>query len=91
MTTKIMNTGILCGAVLATIVAGTLTSTAAQARGGKDFYSPSYQFGQQLDATRAGKATTTALNQGLPNYVCIRNGRCPSDGRNPASALLLVG
>ncbi len=76
MTTKIMNTGILCGAVLATVVAGALTSTAAQARGGKDFYSPSYQFGQQLDATRAGRATTTALNKRPYDPCARRNGRC---------------
>ncbi len=41
MTTKILKTSILCGALLATAVAGALTSTEAEAKGGyyQQYYS----------------------------------------------------
>ena len=89
MTTKVMKSGILGGAVLMSAVIGLLTSGTAQAHRAEGFHLQGYQFDRQLNATAPGNATTTALNQHLLNTVCVRSGRCPNVGI-PTSALPLL-
>ena len=79
MTTKIMKTGILCGAILATAVAGALTSTDAQARG-KQYYSQDYQFDGPMHGYEGQQGNYYCSYQRIPNTVCDRNGKCKVKG-----------
>jgi len=80
MTTKILKTGILCGALLATAVAGALTSTVAEARGGKEFYSQDYQFDRAVHGFEGQQGNYYCSYQRLPKTVCDHNGRCKVKG-----------
>jgi hypothetical protein len=80
MTTKIMKTGILCGVILATVVAGALTSTDAQARGGKEYFSQDYQFDRPMHGFEGRQGNYYCSYQRIPNTVCDRNGRCKVKG-----------
>lgn len=80
MTPKIMKTGILCGVILATAVAGALTSTDAQARGGKEYFSQDYQFDRPMHGFEGRQGSYYCSYQRIPNTVCDRNGRCKVKG-----------
>ena len=68
--TRFVTTGILCSAVLASAVAGMLTSTAAEAKGAKDFYSEDYQFDQPAHGYQGQAGSYYCSYQRLPNRVC---------------------
>jgi hypothetical protein len=84
MTTRIVKTSILCGAVLASALAGLLASTAAEARGGKEFYSEDYQFGGPVKGYEGQAGNYYCSYQRLPNRVCTvdanGNERCQVKG-----------
>jgi hypothetical protein len=84
MTTQIFKTGIVCSAVLATALAGLLSSTAAQARGGKEFFSEDYQFDQPMKGYEGQAGNYYCSFQRLPNRVCVidanGNERCQIKG-----------
>ncbi len=63
-------TGILCCAVLASALAGVMSTTAAQARGGKEFYSEDYQFDQPMKGYEGQAGNYYCSYQRLPNRVC---------------------
>ncbi len=79
MTTQILKTGILCSAVLASAVAGMLTSTAAQARG-KEFLSQDYQFNQAVHGFQGQQGSYYCSYQRIPHRVCDRSGNCKVEG-----------
>jgi hypothetical protein len=70
MTIHIAKAGILCGAVLASAVAGMVASTAAEARGGKEFYSEDYQFDRPMSGYEGQAGNYYCSYQRLPNRVC---------------------
>ena len=80
MTTQILKTGILCSALLASAVGGVLTSTAAQARGGKEFFSQDYQFSQPTSGFEGQQGNYYCSYQRIPNRVCDQNGKCMIKG-----------
>jgi len=80
MTTKILKTSILCGALLATAVAGALTSTEAEARGAKEFFSQDYQFDRPMHGYEGQQGNYYCSYQRIPKNVCDRNGRCRVKG-----------
>jgi hypothetical protein len=80
MTMKISKNGILCGVVLAAAVAGALTSTGAEARGGKEFFSQDYQFDRPMHGFEGQQGNYYCSYQRLPNKVCDHNGRCKIKG-----------
>jgi hypothetical protein len=63
-------TGMLCGAVLASGLAGLLSTTAAEARGGKEFYVQDYQFDQPMSGYEGQAGNYYCSYQRLPNRVC---------------------
>lgn len=81
---KLAKTGLVCGAVAASALAGLLTSTAAQARGGKEFYSEDYQFSQPMKGYEGQAGNYYCSYQRLPNRVCTidasGNERCKVKG-----------
>jgi len=68
--TRFAKTGILCGAVLASAIAGMLSTTAAQARGGKEFFTEDYQFNQPMHGYQGQAGSYYCSYQRLPNRVC---------------------
>jgi hypothetical protein len=73
--------GFVCGAVLATALAGLLTATAVHARGGaKEFYVQDYQFDQPMSGYEGQAGNYYCSYQRLPNRVCTTdqsgNERC---------------
>jgi hypothetical protein len=70
MTTHFAKTGILCGAVLAAALAGLLSTTAAEARGGKEFFSEDYEFAQPMHGLEGQQGNYYCSYQRLPNRVC---------------------
>jgi hypothetical protein len=84
MTTRIVKTSIMCGAVLASALAGLLASTAAEARGGKEFYSEDYQFDGPVKGYEGQAGNYYCSYQRLPNRVCTvdanGNERCQVKG-----------
>jgi len=75
MTTKILKTGILCGALLATAVGGALTSTDAEARGGKEYFSQDYKFDRPMHGYEGRQGNYYCSYQRIPNNVLGRDGR----------------
>ena len=75
MTTKILKTGILCGALLATAVGGALTSTDAEARGGKEYFSKDYKFDRPMHGYEGRQGNYYCSYQRIPNNVRGRDGR----------------
>lgn len=63
-------TGILCGAVLASGLAGLLSTTAAEARGGKEYFVQDYQFDQPMSGYEGQAGSYYCSYQRLPNRVC---------------------
>ena len=77
-------TGMLCGAVLASGLAGLMSTTAAEARGGKEFYVQDYQFDQPMSGYEGQAGNYYCSYQRLPNRVCTTdangNERCKVQG-----------
>jgi hypothetical protein len=77
-------TGLLCGALLASGIAGLLSTTAAEARGGKEFFSQDYQFDQPMSGYEGQQGNYYCSYQRLPNRVCTvdanGNERCAIKG-----------
>jgi hypothetical protein len=67
---RFAKTGLLCCAVLASGVAGLLSTTAAQARGAKEFISEDYQFDQPVKGYEGQSGSYYCSYQRLPNRVC---------------------
>jgi hypothetical protein len=63
-------TGLLCCALAASGVAGLLSTTAAEARGGKEFFSEDYQFAQPMHGFQGQQGNYYCSYQRLPNRVC---------------------
>jgi hypothetical protein len=63
-------TGLLCCALLASGVAGMLSTSAAEARGGKEFFSQDYQFDQPMHGFQGQQGNYYCSYQRLPNRVC---------------------
>jgi hypothetical protein len=82
--TNFVKTVIVCSAVLASALAGMLTSTGAEARGGKQFYSEDYQFDQPMKGYEGQAGNYYCSYQRLPNRVCSvdanGNERCEVKG-----------
>jgi hypothetical protein len=71
MTMHFAKSGIVCCTVLASALAGLLTSTAAEAgRGAKEFYSQDYQFAQPMHGFQGQQGNYYCSYQRLPNRVC---------------------
>jgi len=62
--------GFVCGAILASVLAGLLTATAVHARGGKEFYVQDYQFDQPMSGYEGQAGNYYCSYQRLPNRVC---------------------
>ena len=75
MTTKLMKRGILFGALLATAVGGALTSTDAEARGGKEYFSQDYKFDRLVYGYEGRQGNYYCSYQRIPNNVRGRDGR----------------
>ncbi len=79
---KFVKLGLMSAAVLASAVAG--VTTAAQARGGKEFYSEDYQFDQPMKGYEGQAGNYYCSYQRLPNRVCTvdanGNERCQVKG-----------
>jgi hypothetical protein len=77
----ILRTGILCAAALASALGAT---TAAEARGGKEFFSEDYQFDQPMHGLQGQQGNYYCSYQRLPNRVCSvdasGNERCKVKG-----------
>jgi len=69
MTTQFLKAGMVCSAVLVSVAAG-LSSTEAQARGGKEFFSQDYQFDQPMHGFQGQQGNYYCSYQRLPNRVC---------------------
>ena len=80
----IAKTGLLCGAILASGLACVLATTAAQARGAKEFYVQDYQFDQPMSGYEGQAGNYYCSYQRLPNRVCSYdsngNERCKIKG-----------
>jgi hypothetical protein len=70
MTTSFVKTGLLSCAFLASGLAGMLSTTAAEARGGKEFFSQDYQFDQPMHGFQGQQGNYYCSYQRLPNRVC---------------------
>jgi hypothetical protein len=70
MTTQFVKTGTVCCAILASALAGVLSTTAAEARGGKEFFSEDYQFDQPMHGFQGQQGNYYCSYQRLPNRVC---------------------
>ena len=77
-------TGLLCGAILASGLAGLLSTPAAEARGAKEFYVQDYQFDQPMKGYEGQAGSYYCSYQRLPNRVCTYdsngNERCKIKG-----------
>jgi hypothetical protein len=76
--------GLLCGAILASGLAGVLATPAAQARGAKEFYVQDYQFDQPMSGYEGQAGAYYCSYQRLPKRVCSYdssgNERCKIKG-----------
>jgi hypothetical protein len=63
-------TGLLCCALAASALAGVLSTTAAEARGGKEFFSEDYQFDRPMSGFEGKAGNYYCSYQRLPNRVC---------------------